>query len=65
MSTKSISYYVTTDKDQQVYFDSLDSYELLEWVVALAQMALDSRNMELARPLDLQILESGDVGVPY
>jgi hypothetical protein len=65
MSTKSISHYMTTDREQQDYFDSLEAYELLEWATVLSQMALDARNLELAKPLPLLILEPKDVGVPY
>jgi hypothetical protein len=56
---------MTTDREQQDYFDSLEAYELLEWATVLSQMALDARNLELAKPLPLLILEPKDVGVPY
>jgi hypothetical protein len=65
MSSKSIGYYVTTNKDQAAFFDDLEAYELLEWAAALSQMALDARNAELAKPLDLKILEADAIAIPY
>jgi hypothetical protein len=65
MSSKSISYYVTTAKYQRDFFDNLEAYELLEWAAALSQMALDARNAELTKPLDLKILETDEIKIPY
>jgi hypothetical protein len=72
MPTKSISYYVTASKEQAEFFDNLEAYELLEWAAALSQQALDARNVELAKPLDLSVLkfppgsiELSDIEVPY
>jgi hypothetical protein len=65
MSSKSIRYYVTTNKDQADFFDNLEAYELLEWSAALIRMALDARNAELAKPLDLKILETDEIKIPY
>jgi hypothetical protein len=38
------------------YFNEMDAWELQNWSVALGQLALDARNAELTRPLDLTIL---------
>jgi hypothetical protein len=65
MPSKSISSYVNATDEQTNFFDNLDAYEQLEWAAALSQMALDARNAELARPLDLTILAIEDKDVPY
>lgn len=65
MPSKSISYYVNASLAQDAFFDALDAYELLEWATGLSQMALDERNAELTKPLDLTILEIKDIDVPY
>lgn len=65
MSYRSISYYLTVDKDQAAFFDDLEAYELLEWAAALSQMALDARNAELAKPLNLAILATDEIKIPY
>ncbi len=58
MPAKSITYYLSDVTAAQVeYFDNLDAYELLEWATALSQQALDARNAELTRPLDLSVLQ--------
>jgi hypothetical protein len=47
------------------YFDEMNAWELQNWSVALGQMALDARNLELSRPLDPTILAIDDIDLPY